>query len=510
MPRKLFAAIQNREDGQALVLFAAGLIAFLGLVGMSIDVGRLVWARTSIQAGVDASALAAAQSMPDVSDGVVKANEYWLSNSTFIRNQGTNVHFSVTFPPGNKALSVHADAQVDTWFLRLFGIDHWDVSADGDAASQVLDIAMVLDISGSTCWGSYPPTAKTPPSGPFGAMTGPGRTADQVKLTVANIPASSAASITINVNSTAIFNSTTSAQNLAKFGYNTTTKYYLYAPTTVDPAGIILIDNEVFKITAIPTATTMTVSRAQANTFLGTTPPMALHNIGAVVKSHHANCDLSAPSSAGPFDYADTIVSDAQYFTTLFNSSYDHIGLTKFSASGTLVNGLTSNFALLNSDMAAFGAPAGGTNSAHGIAVGRQVLDGAGNRGNAVRVLVFLTDGLANSYCGGSYSAANYNTTTCPSPGGADSAAGWTRGSGDAWSETARLVADKNTIIYTIGVGPYVSDSFLQRMADGGVSGVGPCQNNLPNCHYYKAPTPADLAAAFTSVAQSTHIALIK
>jgi hypothetical protein len=330
-----------------------------------------------------------------------------------------------------------------------------------------------------------------------------------VKLTVA-IPAITGASTTITVNSTAIFSSTSSAQNLAKFGYNTATNYMNYVPTSVDPAGIILIDNEVFKITAIPTATTMTVTRAQANSFLGITPPMAAHLVGALVKSHHADCNLSAPSAAGPFDYADVIVSDAQYFTTLFNSSYDHIGVTKFSSSGTLINGLTSNFALLNSDLAAFGAPAGGTNSAHGIAVGRQVLDGVGNRGNAVRVLVFLTDGLANSWCGGSYSAANYNTTTCSSPGGADSAAGWTRGSGDAWSETARLVADKNTIIYTIGVGPYVSDSFLKRMADGGVSGVGPCQNNLPNCHYYKAPTPADLTAAFTSVAQSTHIMLIK
>jgi hypothetical protein len=509
MPRKLSRTILHHEDGQALLLFAAGLVAFLGLVGMSVDVGRLVWARTSIQAGVDASALAAAQSMPDISDGMSKANLYWLDNSGFIRSQGRNVNFSVTFPPGNKALSVHADADVDTWFLRIFGIDHWHVSADGDAASQVLDIAMVLDVSGSTCWGDYPPTAKTPPSGPFGAYTGPGRTADQVKLTVA-IPASTANSYLITVNSTAIFNSTTASQNNSKFGYNTSTKYYLYAPTAVDSAGIILIDNEVFKITAINSATTMTVTRAQANSFLGTAGAMSAHSIGALVKSHHANCDLSAPSSAGPFDYADTIVSDAQYFTTLFNSNYDHIGVAKFSSSGTLVDGLSSNFSLLNSDMGAFGAPSGGTNSPHGIAVGRQVLDGAGNRGNAVRVLVFLTDGLANSYCGGSYNATNYNSTSCPSPGGADTAAGWARSSGDAYAEVQRLVADKNTIIYTIGVGPYVSDAFLQRVADGGVAGVGPCQNNLPNCHYYKAPTPAQLQAAFTSVAQSTHIMLIK
>ena len=67
MLRRIFRSIHNRSQGQALVLFAAGLIAFLGLVGMSVDVGRFILARTQIQAAVDASALAAAQSMPSTS-----------------------------------------------------------------------------------------------------------------------------------------------------------------------------------------------------------------------------------------------------------------------------------------------------------------------------------------------------------------------------------------------------------------------------------------------------------
>src|SRR5690349_12321134 len=106
----------RREDGQALVLFALALVCLLGFVGMSIDVGRFVWARTSIQAGVDASALAAAQSMPDTSNATTTANSYWVKNSSFIQSQGTNVSYAVTFPPGNKALHVAASADIPTWF----------------------------------------------------------------------------------------------------------------------------------------------------------------------------------------------------------------------------------------------------------------------------------------------------------------------------------------------------------------------------------------------------------
>jgi hypothetical protein len=157
--------------------------------------------------------------------------------------------------------------------------------------------------------------------------------------------------------------------------------------------------------------------------------------------------------------------------------------------------------------MTAINNPNGGTNSAHGMAVGRQILDGTGKRANAVRVVVFLTDGRANSYCGFTYNPSNYNSTSCPSQGGGND--GNSNAVTAAYGETTRA-ANEQIIIYTIGFGPYVDDAFLERMADGGVSGVGPCQNSQPGCRYYKAPTLAQLQAAFISIAEQTHIALVK
>ncbi|MBA4179148.1 MAG: hypothetical protein C0506_01030 [Anaerolinea sp.] len=505
MLRRIFRSSHASAHGQALVLFAAGLIGFLGLVGMSVDVGRYVWARTQMQAAVDAAALAAAQSMPDTSMATSKAGEYWTDNSSFIQAAGENVAFSVTFPPGNKALRVEGQADIPTFFLRFVGIARWHVTAEGEAASQVLDIGLVLDISGSMCWGNYTPADRVSATGPFGPQVGPGRTADAVQLTAA-VPAGGT-SITITVNSTAIFNSTSATQNQAKFGWNMgTQRYFQYLPGN-GRRGLIKIDGEYFLITAIPSATTMTVTRAQRDNFLGVNTVAAAHAVGAGVWSQHANCSLSGPSVNGPYEPYDGSMVDAQYFTTLFNPAYDKIGLASFSGAGNIRRGLTSNFSQVRGDMDAISNPDGGTNSAFGLALGRQVLDGAGKRANAVRVMVFLTDGLANSYCGSAYSAANYNAPSCPGQGGGSD--GNASAVNAAYAEAQRAVSGEIQI-YTIGLGPFANDAFLKRLADGGVAGVGPCQQNQQGCRFFKAPSVADLDGAFKSIAEQTHIALTR
>lgn len=260
------------ERGQALPLFAAGLIAMVGLVALSVDVGRLVWARTQMQASVDAAALAAAQDMPNGTSAAAAAAEtYWDKNATFINSRGENVSFVASFPTGNKAVKVQGDADIPTWFARVLGVDSWHVSASGVAAAQVLDIAVVLDISGSMCMSSY---AETENANSIYLMS-PGR------LTVpaggynfprlaADIPATSGSSIVITLNDVRVFTSTSSSTNRANFGdgWNSTTPYWQRVPSGGGSprSGMIQIDNELFKITAVNAgANQLTVTRAQTN-----------------------------------------------------------------------------------------------------------------------------------------------------------------------------------------------------------------------------------------------------
>ena len=546
MLRTLFSKLRP-EDGQALVLFAAGLVAFLGLVGMSIDVGRFVWARTSIQAGVDASALAAAQSMPDTSAATTKANEYWIKDSGFIQAQGTNVLYDVTFPPGNKALHVHAEADLSTWFLRIFGFDHWHVWADGDAASQVLDISLVLDISQSMCDDSYPRVDQRPNMSPgqgtvpqLSASINSTQTVISVKDTTPfTDPVSNYITGTSGWGAKLTGGSYPATNTYQPSGSTTgpATPYWLAVPkysyggqTFTGRAGLIMLGTpagpgtqavgEVMQIVGVNAAAkTITVIRG-VNDKRGSQTNPTYAGVPTTKTSHPANqeiwmnrngggCTGAAPSSSGPYQPFDQTVVDAQYFTTLFNPTYDEFGFVYFSSTGHVSQTLTSNFSSVRTKIGSSGPPSGGTNTAHGLTLGRSsVLDGPNKRANAVRVEVLITDGRAKEYCGTTYVRSNYENTSCPGSGGGIEGNSIANGAAEAEAQYQANTA--NVILFVIGLGAGADSNWLKRLADGGVAGVGPCQNNQPGCRYYDAPTTDELQAAFTDIASRSHIALIK
>jgi len=495
-------------------MFALMAFILLGFAALSIDVGRYVWARTSMQAGVDAAALAAAQSMPDWADAQATAATYWYDNSGFIQSQGQNVNFQVTQEPGNKRIRVTGNAQIPTWFAKFFGVNHWNVSASGDAEAQVLDIAVVLDVSGSMC---YDPPGTMSTESSENVRMSPGHPAGGVPTITTAIASGTGSSIVITLSSTAIFNSTNSATNNTNFGYSSTNRYY--QQTISGRNGIIAIfangnsgPYELFDITAMgPGANQLTVPRARTNNWTGAAPPQMAHSVGAEVWANRTGCDRAArfttPGNYGlnPFDGT---IDAAEYFTTLFNPSYDKIGVARYSTNTASVTSLNSNLASVKSSIANFAAPSGSTNIAGGISAGRHILDGTGKRANAVRVLVLLTDGIANYVCGSNstYATTDYNSLPCSST--------YSTGEGStadnhAYTEAQRAV-DGDIIIFVIGLGNGVDEPFLERIADGGVSGVGPCQNNDAGCRYYFAPTPAQLDDAFKAIAEQTHIALVK
>ncbi len=512
---------ERREHGQVLVLFALGLVVFLGFVSMSIDVGRYVWARTQMQAAVDAASLAAAASMSvGTADATAKANEYWMANSGFIRAQGENVTLAVTFPEGNKAVKIKGDADIPTWFARLFGINQWHVSAEGTAASQVLDIAIVLDVSGSMCFDSYIPADGEA----SGKLMGPGRGAlagGWARPTVATAILSTTANtgVVIKLNDVRIFNDTNATNNRSNFGTwfpnSGSNRYWSYDPdgSGVQRAGMIRIGTELMRITALNAATNeLTVSRAQTDLDSGGATPKLAHSVGARVEffittTGMANyCDRASPFQAstttdGPHMPFDSMISNAKYFVSLFNGAYDKIGLASYSTTSANQQALTGTFASINSKLdgsgaAAFVFPNGGTNIAHGLAVGRHILDGAGKRPNAVRVLVLLTDGVPNQYC---TNASAYSTpgTACTSGSATTPATCPASSTGITHSNTqAQAAKDAKIIVFTIGLGSGVLDCILQDIA------------TIGGGTYYKAPTAAQLDDAFRAIAAETHIAL--
>ncbi len=501
---RLLKRRSRNQDGQALPLFALFVFVLLGFCALSIDVGRFVWARTSMQAGVDAAALAAAGEMPNWAQAQTTAATYWADNSGFIQSQGYNIQFSVTQVPGNKRLSVRGDADVGTWFAKFFGLDHWHVSATGDAESQVLDIAVVLDVSGSMCYDA-PGVIHTEST--ESTLMSPGHPAGGVPKITTAIASGTGSSIVITLNSNSIFNSTNSSTNNSNFGYSNSNRYY--QQSMGGRSGMIAIfasggsgAYEIFKITAIgPGANQLTVTRAQSNAYTGTSGSQMAHAVNAEVWANRTGCDIAARNTTAgnyqlyPFDGT---VDNAQYFTTLFNSAYDKIGLATYSTTASTITSLSSSLSGVSSTMGGLAPPSGSTNIAHGLATGKKILDGTGKRANAVRVIVLLTDGIPNYYC--TNNSAYTSNTSCSTGSSATSPTSCspaTTAMTHAWNQ-ATAAKNADITVFVIGLGNGVLDCVLQQIADNG-GGL-----------YYKAPTPAELDEAFDAIAEQTHIALVK
>ncbi|GAB4337048.1 MAG: hypothetical protein Kow0010_25060 [Dehalococcoidia bacterium] len=439
----------HRDEGQALALFAGGLVIFLGFVAMSIDVGRFVWARTQMQAAVDAAALAAAQSMPSTADATQQATDYWMDNSGFIRAQATDIQFSVTFPPGNKKVLVTGEASLPTWFARFLGFNRWNVTAEGEAEAQVVDAVVVLDRSGSMCWDSHGPN---------------GNYVSQVRLKRAI--SSSATTIEVTKNDP--------SRPLSSY-------VYVGQVFRLESSA----SSEWLEIVAINEPNTLEVRRAVPSPVNGRVYRATGHSANRYIRG--SSCQTAG---VGPYHPWEEVKNGARIFANEMNADYDRVGYVHFSTRGRTEQALTSNLASLRTsitntdDPTAWGGDDGRTNIAHGFYLGnKELLDNG--RDNAHLVLVLLSDGVANTYCSGS----NY-TTACSSVGNNVSTAT------ARTLEQADYARANGITVYTISYGNDADDSLMQEVArrTGGF--------------FYKAPDDAALQAAFIDIARQTHIKL--
>ncbi|MFN0093822.1 MAG: pilus assembly protein TadG-related protein [Dehalococcoidia bacterium] len=134
LQRLIRALVQRGEHGPALILFAGGAATLCGLVGLSVDIGQLVWTRADLQKAADAGAFAAARELPNVTGAGTIAEAYVASNSP----SGTTaaITYSQTTTT-NDTIHVTASRYVSYYFLKLFGMSGSSVSADATARNGV-------------------------------------------------------------------------------------------------------------------------------------------------------------------------------------------------------------------------------------------------------------------------------------------------------------------------------------------------------------------------------------
>jgi hypothetical protein len=123
------APSRPRESGQALVLTVLLLTVLLGVAAYVVDLGNGYYGKRRAQAAADASALAAAASLPNTAAAQT-------ASAAFASKNFSSGSVSVTFTQSlaaNDTADTHATATVPTFFASVFGIKSLAVGATASA-----------------------------------------------------------------------------------------------------------------------------------------------------------------------------------------------------------------------------------------------------------------------------------------------------------------------------------------------------------------------------------------
>ncbi len=171
--KSFFFSALNDQCGQAVVWVSASLVAFLGLAGLSIDVGRAYTVQSQLQTSTNAAALSGASAAGLYSTGSASAKSVAGSYASLNPVQGV-VSTTISTPclnilPGGgsctndssgnangssvaNAVRVKQTAAVTMFIMRIFGMNSITVNAEATAAdstTQPWNVAIILDATGS-------------------------------------------------------------------------------------------------------------------------------------------------------------------------------------------------------------------------------------------------------------------------------------------------------------------------------------------------------------------------
>jgi hypothetical protein len=124
----------DQQRGAVLPLMAIMLVVLIGTAAMAVDLGWLYWQSVEIQHGADAAALAGVIYEPDLrAEAKTAADETAIQNGYDDSNPGTTVTV-VDFVDDDTSvvresmLRVTITQQIDTFFLKIFGMSDFDIS----------------------------------------------------------------------------------------------------------------------------------------------------------------------------------------------------------------------------------------------------------------------------------------------------------------------------------------------------------------------------------------------
>lgn len=141
----LIKQLFKREEGTVIVIVALMLTVLFGFVALATDVGVAYSKKTKLQYAIDATALAAAQELPNTTNATNVANQYIQLNGF------TPSDISISFSDSNRTINIQANKTVNLFFAKVLGFNSVNVHPLCSASSESVPAAFNYALfSGST------------------------------------------------------------------------------------------------------------------------------------------------------------------------------------------------------------------------------------------------------------------------------------------------------------------------------------------------------------------------
>jgi Flp pilus assembly protein TadG len=140
------------RNGNVVPMFALALIPILGFVGAAVDYSRANSIKASLQASLDATALAMAKLAPTLTQGELQTRATAYFTAQFNKSDAKNLTINVNYTTaGGSQLTLTSSATMDTAFMKIMGYPTLGIGSSTTVkwGNNRLRVALALDNTGS-------------------------------------------------------------------------------------------------------------------------------------------------------------------------------------------------------------------------------------------------------------------------------------------------------------------------------------------------------------------------
>lgn len=149
---------KRRQRGSVSIIVAVSLIALLGILGLAVDSGLGYMIKARLDAATDGAVIAAGEAVTRGSNQTEQTNNAQQAATAFFSANypagflGSSVSAgtpSIVFNAGTVTIGMTAQASVPVTFTKVLGFNVLNVSSSSQAIRKTLDMAFVIDTTGS-------------------------------------------------------------------------------------------------------------------------------------------------------------------------------------------------------------------------------------------------------------------------------------------------------------------------------------------------------------------------